>query len=395
MTVGELIESWGGSTRTAATGRHVLAVQDTSDVTFRTTAKDRRGLGKIGKGGGYGVVLHAMLAIDRDTGSCLGLVGGRVHTRLNGPVATARWNRDISKKESGRWLDAAKDAERVLGDAASITVIGDRESDMFAFWAQSREPTVHLLIRARDDRAIAGSGTLSTAPEMTQGGWRKVELRAQPGRAKRNAELVVRFGQVMLDRPKQLRDPVAEQVTLRLVEVIEQNAPADVEPIHWQLLTTHDVADADAAWQIVQWYRQRWIIEQIFRTLKTQGLQIEDSQLATADRLIKLVAIATQAACCTMQLVQARDGQSDDPASLAFSDDEIGTLEALIPRLEGRTALQKNPHPKRSLAWAAWAIGKLGGWDGYPKSKPPGPITFQNGLARFRAIAEGWALRDV
>ena len=96
-----------------------------------------------------------------------------------------------------------------------------------------------------------------------------------------------------------------------------------------------------------------------------------------------------------MQLVQARDGRSGEPASLAFTPAEIEALDALVPRLEGKTQLQKNPHPRRSLAWAAWAIGKLGGWDGYPRSKPPGPITFKHGLERFRAIAAGWTLRDV
>jgi hypothetical protein len=29
--------------------------------------------------------------------------------------------------------------------------------------------------------------------------------------------------------------------------------------------------------------------------------------------------------------------------------------------LEEKTALQKNPHPLESLAWARWIIAKLGG----------------------------------
>jgi hypothetical protein len=65
------------------------------------------------------------------------------------------------------------------------------------------------------------------------------------------------------------------------------------------------------------------------------------------------------------------------------------------PDAEGKTALQKNPHPPNSLTWAGWIVAKLGGRDGYPKSKPPGPITFRHGLERFRAIAYGWKLRDV
>jgi hypothetical protein len=149
------------------------------------------------------------------------------------------------------------------------------------------------------------------------------------------------------------------------------------------------------AWRVVGWYRQRWHIEQFFRTLKQQGLQLEDSQLENAGRLIKLTAIAARAACTIMQLVQARDGRSGQDAKIAFSPPEIETLHALLPEIEGKTALQKNPHPPETLAWAAWIIAKLGGWDGYPKSKPPGPITFRHGLQYFKSLAHGWRLRNV
>src|SRR6185312_16691794 len=94
-------------------------------------------------------------------------------------------------------------------------------------------------------------------------------------------------------------------VEVSLIEVLERDAPPGSEPIAWRLLTTHAIEDATAAWRAVGWYRARWTIEQLFRTLKQQGLRLEDSQLETADRLLKLTAIAAQAACLTMQLVQA------------------------------------------------------------------------------------------
>src|SRR6202030_2425270 len=81
VTVEEIIRGWSEQTRVAVAGRHVLAIQDSSDIKFSTTVKHRRGLGRVGKGNIFGVVLHAMMAIDADEGSCLGLVGGRVWTR--------------------------------------------------------------------------------------------------------------------------------------------------------------------------------------------------------------------------------------------------------------------------------------------------------------------------
>jgi len=59
-----LLAGWGEQTAIAAAGRHVLAIQDTSEINFRTTPERRRDLGEIGKGVGRGLLLHAMLALD-------------------------------------------------------------------------------------------------------------------------------------------------------------------------------------------------------------------------------------------------------------------------------------------------------------------------------------------
>ena len=67
VTTARIIESWSEGTAAAAEGRHVLAIQDTSEINFATTAQRRRGLGEIGKGNIHGVLLHPMLAVDAET----------------------------------------------------------------------------------------------------------------------------------------------------------------------------------------------------------------------------------------------------------------------------------------------------------------------------------------
>jgi len=404
VTAARLIEGWGVQTSQACAGRHVLAIQDTSEVNFATTAEHDRGLGKL-KSGALGLLLHAMLAVDAGNGGVLGLVTGEIWTR-EGLVATARDKRALSDKESQRWLETGKAAGPVLAQAAMVTEISDRESDLYAKWALLPEPNYHVLTRAWHDRPLVGGGKLFAA-ELEPAGVRVIQLQARPARKAsedrparaaqpaREATVRVSFGEVSFKRPSKLGADLAKTVTVRLVQVTEVDPPANVEALVWRLLTTHPVEDEAKAWTVVDWYRQRWIIEQFFRSLKQQGLRLEDSQLQTAERLIKLAAIAAHAACIIMQLVQARDGRSEQPARIVFTAAEIKALHALLPKLEGATALQKNPHPTESLAWAAWMIAKLGGWDGYPKSKPPGPITIRNGLQDFHSIAQGWSLRDV
>jgi hypothetical protein len=397
VTVEGLIEGWSDQTTVAAAGRHVLAIQDTSEINFHTTPKRRRGLGKIGKGNGRGVLLHAMLALDADTGDCLGAVAGRIWTR-RGVVKVANRKRRTKDKESQRWIDTAERAKTVLAAADMVTVVADRESDIFAEWATVPEPNFHLITRTMHDRGLVNGESLYAAAErLAFTSTRLVALPAREGkRHARLAKLSLRFGKVELARPGYTRDRnLPKSVSLTLVDVVELNPPAGEEAVHWRLLTTHNVLDEASAWQIVDWYRMRWNIEQFWRLLKLQGLRLEDSQLETAERLMKLTAIAVKAATITFQLVQARDSPNSEPATIAFAPHEVAVLHKLNAEYQGKTALQKNPHAPETMKWAGWIIARLGGWDGYPSSRPPGPITYKHGLEEFHAIARGWNLRDV
>ena len=394
VTAAKIVEGWSARTVAAASGRHVLAIQDTSEVAFPTTAQRRRGLGPVKKGGAYGVLVHAMLAVDAPTGACLGLVGGEVWTRA-GVAARDHHARPLSQRESKRWLATAERAKSVLASATMVTVVADREADIYAQWAGVPEANFHLLSRSMQDRRLAGGGLLFAAlADLPLAGRRRIDLVArEPGRAARTAGVELRFGTVEIVRPASEWDrSLARTVRLSAIELRETDAPPGAEPLLWRLLSTHALANADAAWQVVGWYRARWTIEQLFRVLKTQGLQLEDSQIASAERLVKLAAVATRAACIDIQLTQERDGRAELPASTVFSQPEIDTLAALGPTLEGKTDRQRNPHPSRSLAHASWIIARLGGWNCY--GKPPGPITMRRGSEQFHAIHRGYKLNE-
>lgn len=394
VTLDALLAGWGEQTAVAAVGRHVLAIQDTSEINFKTTAERRRGLGEIGKGVGRGLLLHAMLAQDAESDACLGLVAGKIWTR-QGRVQVRHERRPLEEKESERWVSTAHAAKEVLAAAAMVTVIDDREGDLYAKWASVAGPNFHLLTRSMHDRVLAnGTSLYGRAESLPIADVSTLKLMARPGRPKRIAQLALRFGSVTLKRPQHTSRDLPETVDLNLIEVVEREPPSGAEPLHWYLLTTHEISDAAGAWQVVNWYKKRWTIEQLFRILKTQGLQLEDSRIETADRLLKLTAIAAKAAVMTLQLVQARDGKSAEPAKIAFNDQQVQLLAALGKKYEGRTTLQSNPHQPQSLAWAAWIIARLGGWDGYPRTKP-GPITMKHGLQYFLGVAQAWqTLKD-
>ncbi len=396
VTTERIIESWSEGTVAAAEGRHVLAIQDTSEINFTTTAERRRGLGETAKGNVHGLLLHPMLAVDADGGTCLGLLSGQIWTR-KGRRTVSHDLREPSDKELQRWIDTALAAKPLLAGAAMVTALGDRESDIFVFYASAAEQHFHVIARSMHDRKLADdSGLYVTSEAMAVVDQRAIVLPARARQAERVVPLALRFGVVNLARPqsKFLRH-LPESLPLTVVDVREVDPQAGTEPLHWRLLTTHPVMNAEEAWRIVEWYKRRWLIEQFFRVLKTQGFRLEDSQIATADRLLKLVAIAAKAAVITIQLLQARDGRGKQPIHLAFNGDEVAALTALNQDIEAKSKRLKNPHPPDNLAWAAWIIGRLGGWDGYPSSRPPGPITMKHGLEYFHAVAVGWSLRNV
>ena len=159
--------------------------------------------------------------------------------------------------------------------------------------------------------------------------------------------------------------------------------------MHWRLLTTLAVNTAVKVAEVIRLYRLRWRIEQTFRMLKQDGLNLEDCQTHGRWRLLNLAALAVAGAVKIIQLVDARDGSSR-PASDLASETEIAAATALLPTLERKTARQQNPHPPASLAWLSWIVARLGGWNCY--YKPPGPKTMRRGWNRLSAIAQGFSL---
>jgi hypothetical protein len=394
VTVSEVLATAAARTGEMAAGQHVLLVEDTSEINYQAKAGRKRGLGRVGNNRDVGLFVHPALALDAADGTVLGLAGATIWRR-HAAKQPGYQDQPIETKESYRWLETIERARPHLAAALLVTVVADREADIYELFARVPDQQTHLLVRLTHDRALKNggrlSGRLSTAPEAGRIGF---DLPARRGRQAREVRLALRFTDVNVRQPRRgadKRDPKA--VRLNVVEAREIDPPSDKEAVVWRLLTTHAVTSLEDAIGIVELYRRRWAVEQLFRTVKSQAINLEDSLLADGAALERLAAAALVAATTVMQLVHGR-GEAGRmlPATRVFSPDQIVTLKALTSSLEGRTAKQKNPHPPETLAWAAWHIARLGGWNGYVSERPPGPITFAHGLKRFEAITQGFNL---
>ena len=385
----EMLDTLGARTLAACLGRRIVVAQDTTEVNFSGRQASRYGLGPGGDGVSAGFFVHPLVAIDAESEAVLGLLDTQIWTRAPGIADTPRRERGLDDKESVRWAQGVARAADLLAGAASVVVVSDRESDIYGGFVR-RPAGADIIIRAAHDRAVAEGEHLfaSTAdwPELA-----RTEVKVAPrkiGDPGRTAIVALRAGLVTIKRPRHGFDPGdPPTVTLTLVEAREVGTPPDGRPLLWRLLTSIVADDAEGAREIVRLYRLRWRIEEVFRALKRDGMDLEATQLHGAERLFKLAVVGLAAATRIIQLVDARGG-STRPATDVVDAALLPTAQAIGATLQGRTARQKNPHPDGSLAWLAWIIARLGGWNCY--YKPPGPKTMHAGWAQFATMAAGF-----
>lgn len=391
-----------GRCRTLSAGRHLLCIQDTTEFNFSSKQgriKQKSGLGTTSRDDVLGFMLHSSLVVDAHSSHALGYSYIKAWERpLDAPGKQERGYQHlpIKEKESYKWIAAANQSKELLQQAAAITIVADRESDIYDLFGVAEKDKVHLLIRSNHDRQISGKLKLSTClnalPVMynydlaVAGDIRK-------NSNKRMARMELKWAKVELLKPASCRNgqlPGVQQVYV--VEAAEQNRK---KGIHWRILTTHEVTTTEEALQIIAWYKERWHIEQIHRLLKTEGFRIERSQLEQGWAIRKLTLLAMMASLRILQMMLAYSDDNEQSIDEVFDEQEQKCLQMIEKKLEGATEKLKNPAKVNTLKWAAWIIARMGGWKGYTSQRKPGPIVLQKGLAKFYNVYEGWLLFQI
>ena len=210
----------------------------------------------------------------------------------------------IEQKESYKWLASAEIRQQCLssGGASVVTHIGDGESDLYQEWATVPDQYNHVLVRLCQDRRLLGQAESLYAYLTKQpcvGSYTIYVPADLPiGCTARVALLIIRCVSVKIQRPTQLNaQDYPPSVTLYAVEAQEVNPPPGQEAIPWRLLTTHRVVCVEPALQVIEWYRWRWRIEQLFATLKKAGLNLEATQLESVEAIQRLTVLDERSGC--------------------------------------------------------------------------------------------------
>lgn len=83
-----------------------------------------------------------------------------------------------------------------------------------------------------------------------------------------------------------------------VIRVWEKQAPEGEEPLEWLLMTSMPTSTLAQAWERVDWYQCRWLVEDYHHCLKS-GCRIEERQLQTVDGLMRRLG-SVVASCRTL-----------------------------------------------------------------------------------------------
>lgn len=358
----------------------VLCVQDTTELDY-TSKSQIQGLGPLTYQESLGLYLHPTLAVTPDR-LCLGVVDQwnwvRDPEEHGGKDRRHRLQRSIEDKESFRWLEGYRRVcrwQKTLPDTR-LVYVADRESDLFELFEESQKGEASWLVRACQDRALAGGGRLwQTLRKAEIAGFLEFDLPASSQRAQRHVTQAVRVARVKL-RPPYRPDKKLPAVEVTAILAREEEPPQGVEPIEWLLLTNLVVESAEEAREKVQWYVCRWQIEIYFRILKS-GCRVEELQLQQRHRLEVALAFYMIVAWRVLYLIMLGRTLPELSCEVVLAPEEWKAVYLV-------TLKQRPPSQPPPLQEALVMIARLGGFLARKGDGDPGPKALWIGLQRTR-----------
>jgi len=370
------------------------------DTTFcRFDGEGRVGLGPLTKkSGGRGFLAHVALAIAPGTTAIpLGVLGLETLVRpdvAKGKRSVAQTRKDPSN-ESKRWERMATHAGERLRSTPRVVHIMDREADDYSLFSSIHGRGEGFVIRLSDDRCTTERDDetgrcvkLNDVLRQMQGvATRRVALsRRRAGRGgkvnasrdARDAELHFAATTVTLRRPESAPRTKEPAFTANLIRVWEPNPPEGEPAVEWKLLTTEPASDIEQILTVVDTYRARWLIEELFKALKS-GCAFEKRQLESYDALVRALAVYLPMAWQLLSLRALSRTQPDEDATTVLSQTQIDVL---------RHFSRRPLPPQPSVQDALFAIAALGGH--LKRNGPPGWLTLGKGLQQLLDYEAGW-----
>jgi hypothetical protein len=212
-------------------------------------------------------------------------------------------------------------------------------------------------------------------PQMGQ---QTIQLDGNHKRKQREASLCISWGTLRLWPPDGEAGKGEVPLVVTVVRTWEPDPPAGEEALEWMLLTSVAVEGEEDAWERVEWYRMRWIVEDYHQCLKT-GCQIEARQVQTYEGLRTVLGFLAPLA---VRLLQMR--------AVARQEPERPALEVLPLDVVKVVAHLARVSPQRLTSRRCWhRIAQSGGYLGRKGDGEPGWKTLWKGWLYIQTLLEG------
>jgi len=359
-----------------------LLVQDTTDIDL-SHRRQISGVGQIGNERGRGFFVQTVLAVRPATREVLGCLAQEPFVRIPAPEGEARYHR---RKREERETDVWMRQVQAIGSPApgrTWVHVGDRGADMFPFFQACQQTQTPFLVRAAQNRRVqmhdeAIGYLLIQARSWPSQASRPFELPARHGRQGRSTHLQLACGPMTLLPPQQEPRAGKEPMTIWVIRVWEEQAPDGEEPLEWVLLTSVPTITLEQGWERVDWYRQRWLVEDYHQCLKS-GCRIEERQLQSVDGLMRLLGLLSPLAVRLLQIRAAARAEPERPAS-----------EVIEPLLLAVVAQRSGHAPATMTLGSFWTeVARLGGYLARTHDGPPGWRTLWKGWLALQPFLEG------
>ena len=376
-------------TRQTKPGRYLL-ISDTTDIdhfSHRATT----GLGQLGKGNGRGMQLHNCLVYNCDDKLIEGAAGALLHYRINVPKNETRMQRLSRVRESELWGTLVDQVGRAPEDCPWIHVF-DRGGDNFEAMCHIRLAECDWVIRAAKlhRKVITESGERMSLKDALGDarvlGSYELNLRSRQGVKARTAHIEVSVVRVTFPRPrhhsKWVKQCSIRELTMNVVLVQETNAPKGASAISWVLLTSLPVNSFDDAWQVIEDYESRWLVEEYHKVLKT-GCSVEMHALRTADRLEPLISLISIIGIRLFQLKLVGRSQKKAKARKHVPATWLKCLKLARPRIK-LTSMTVYEFFRE--------LAKMGGFLARKGDGEPGWQTIWYGYQKLQTLLDGMRL---
>lgn len=364
--------------------RRILAIDDTTSLDF-TTHPATAGLGHLEHPSHVGLLVHTTMAVSLE-GVPLGILGQDSWARdpETKGQKQQRKQRPFEEKESAKWVRSERRWIQALRRDLELLDIKDAEADIYDVMAEPRRPGHYLLVRVAQAQRCVTAETRYLARTVEQfevAGGMILNLQRADDQPARRATLEVRFGPVVVLPPQARASERLAPLPLWAVLATEVGAPKGVKPLRWLLLTDEPLESLADAVQRVEWYHVRWLIERLHYVLKS-GQQVEQLQLATAERLRRAVAVKTCVACAVLWLCYEARVHPDEPVTRLLADHEWRLLYARVTK-------QPPPTEPPTLREAVILLARLGGFLARRRDGMPGVKCLWRGVVAFYWLMEG------